>query len=339
MAKLSLLSAFGLGLVGAAFALAGCSNLAMSNTASRAQERGFLFSTFDVSPDGKTIVFSGTGNGGADLYLLNAVTNKVTQLTDTPGYESYPAFSPDGKSLVYQSSAGANKSRYLFLRSLDGKQVLQLTNTPATNDERPHFSPDSERIVFSRTQQFYAEDEYKSIGSGFDVWVVNRDGSGLSQVTHLNSGGVLYPKFYPDSRHIMFEKWHLNDETSSFSESLAKADADLIEPIQEVVKFSGWASDASICPNGQQFVFCGNFNGALDLYRASLTGGKPTPVVPGRSNTGFCNPVVTADGKNIYCLERYNPNLYKMNLDGSGLHQIADSSLFSDPLHWKPTQN
>ena len=103
--------------------------------------------------------------------------------------------------------------------------------------------------------------------------------------------------------------------------------------------FSGWASSAFFYPNGKQFVFCGNFNGTLDLYQASLTGGKPTPILPGQSNTGFCNPVVTADGKSIYCLERYTPNLYKMNVDGSGLHQIADSSLFSDPLHWKPKQN
>lgn len=345
MVKLGLLSVLGLALVGtASLAFAGCAHLAglssaAPNLAGRSQGRGLFFSTFDISPDGKMIAFSGTGNGGTDLYLLDLTTNKVTQLTNTPDTENYPAFSPDGKSLVYQSSAGANQSRDLYLRSLDGKHIRQLTNTPATNDERPHFSPDGKRIVFSRTQQFYAKDENEWTGSGFDAWVVNRNGGGLAQVTHLNSGGVMYPKFYPDSRHIIFEKMDVSDEASSFSETLAKADADLKEPIQEVVRFSGSDANAFFQPDGKQFVFCGNFDGVLDLYRVSLAGGKPSAILPGQNNTGYCNPIVTADGKSIYCLERYTPNLYKMNIDGSGLHQIADSSLFSDPMHWKPARN
>ncbi len=89
-------------------------------------------------------------------------------------------------------------------------------------------------------------------------------------------------------------------------------------------------------PGGKQVVFSGNFNGTLDLYRVSLGRGDPAKILSGRNNTGFSSPVISSDGRTIYCLERYDPNLYTMNADGTGLRQIADSSLFGDPLHWKP---
>lgn len=322
--------------------LAGCTRPNAHSQQNQHQTQGLLYCAFDVSPDGKTIVFSGAGNGGKDLYLLNLETNKVTQLTNTPEYENSPAFSPDGKTIVYQSAKSLDQPHYLFLRSLDGKHVRQLTNTLATSDDNPRFSPSGEQIVFARSQQFHAEASGENTWGSIDAFVINRDGSHLRQVTHLNSAGVMRPKFYPDNRHILFEKtvvpnspWSLSDDSHMH---INKADITGQEAVQEVFRFSTFAdSDPYFYPDGHQIVFCGNFGGILDLYRVSLTGGVPSKLLANRNNTGFCAPVVTADGKSIFCLERYDPNLYKMNADGTGLHQIADSSLFSDPMHWKPT--
>ncbi len=217
----------------------GCLHSGAQNTAGRGQGRGLLFATFDLSPDGKTILFAGAGNGGSDLYLLNLKTNKVTQLTDTPDYEAYPAFSPDGKTIVYQctKAEGADQSRHLFLRSLDGKQVRQLTKTPASDDQSPRFSPDGDKIVFSRVSQYQAVSPQQSTGSGFDVFVVNRNGTGLTQVTHLNCDGVMRPRFYPDSRHILFEETTTTGAAASVGMHLARADVTGEQPVQKVVKF------------------------------------------------------------------------------------------------------
>ena len=308
-------------------------------TPGNGQVQSLLFLTMDVSPDGKTIVFSGTRGGGTHLYLLNLTANKVTQLTQTTASDGYPAFSPDGKTIVYQSSASPSASRHLFLISINGGSARQLTNAPATSDESPHFSPNGEKITFSRAAQFHAKSALQSTSNGIDVWVVNRNGTQPVQVTHLKSDGVMRPRFYPDNRHVIFEKTTITDSPVSGSGvkmSLATADTAGKEPIRETVSFSG--SDFSPCfyPNGKQIVFGGNFGGTLDLYRVTLPGGKPAAILPARRDTGFCNPVVTSDGKSIYCLERYTPDLYKMNIDGSNLHKIADSSLFSNPMHWKP---
>jgi Tol biopolymer transport system component len=323
--------------------LTGCNRarISPSGNASLPQVRSLIFSTFDVSPDGKTLVFSGINNDHKSLYLLDLTTQKVTQLTNTSEDESYPSFSPDGKTIVYQSTKGPNKPCHLFLRSLDGKHIRQLTNTPATQDDYPRFSPNGEKIVFARSLHFQPQEAGEEAWGGNDAFVINRNGSHLFQVTHLNNGGMMRPTFYPDNRHILFEKTNLAGSPFSLASSpdmyIARADTNGQERVQDVVKFSEMDSYPCFYPDGKKIVFCGNFNGTLDLYSVSLTGGKPSRLITTSSNTGLCNPVIPSDGKSIYCMERYNPNIYKMNIDGSGLHQIADSSLFSDPMHWRPS--
>ena len=322
--------------------LAGCSQTRSSprGSTSSKQGRNLLFATFDVSPDGKTLVFPGMSHGSNDLFLLDLATNKVTQLTSTPGDENYPAFSPDGKSLVYQLNPGPNQPCHLFLRSLDGKSIRQLTSTPATKDEAPRFSPNGEKIVFARSRHLQPQRAGEEAWSGNDVFVIDRNGKHPFQVTHLDNGGMMRPVFYPDNRHVLFEKTNTGGSspfTMAFSSlmSLARADTNGQESVQEVVKFGTMASYPCVPPNGKEIVFCGNFGGTLDIYRMPLAGGKPYRLLAGEPNTGFCSPVIPSDGKSVYCMKRYSADLYKMNADGSGLHQIADSNLFNDPLHWK----
>ena len=87
--------------------------------------QGELDCEYDISPDAHLVVLSGTGNGIKDLYLLDLRTNKVTQLTNTPAYEACPAFSPDGKSVIYQCAKDLNSSRYLYIRSQSERQISE----------------------------------------------------------------------------------------------------------------------------------------------------------------------------------------------------------------------
>lgn len=45
---------------------------------------GLADASFDVSPDGKSIVYAARGQGERDLYLLNLGTKAITPLTRTP---------------------------------------------------------------------------------------------------------------------------------------------------------------------------------------------------------------------------------------------------------------
>ena len=300
------------------------------------------FASMDVSPDGKTMVFSGSGNGGTHLYLLNLATKKVVQLTNTKTSDNYPAFSPDGKTIVYQSAASLTSSRHLFLLSVAGKTSRQLTKVEATSDDNPRFSPNGEKIVFSRATQFHAEPpQIGGTSNRYNVWVMNRNGTQPLQVTRFDCNDTLRPAFYPDNRHILYDKAIANDDVTSGSErSIVRADTTGQDPDVDIIKFS--ESDSTeyscpfLCPDGQQIVLDGQVGSALDLYTVPVAGGDPSPVLSGNVGTGLNNAVITPDGKSIYCLKVFAGDLYKMDIDGTHPLKFADRRLFDDPMHWKP---
>ena len=59
------------------------------------------FSNINWSPDGKSVVFAGLKQGQSDLYQYHFDTKKLDQLTNDAFSETQPAFSNDGKRLVF----------------------------------------------------------------------------------------------------------------------------------------------------------------------------------------------------------------------------------------------
>jgi Tol biopolymer transport system component len=43
----------------------------------------------------------GHGAGDYDIYVADLATGKATQLTDTPGSDGWPAWSPDGSMIAF----------------------------------------------------------------------------------------------------------------------------------------------------------------------------------------------------------------------------------------------
>jgi Tol biopolymer transport system component len=78
----------------------------------------------------------------------------------------------------------------IFTVNASGGDVLRLT--AARGNQRPHYSPDGTRISYIH----YAR------GVGWDVWVMNADGSGKRQVTHL--GAVTEAQWSADGQWLVF---------------------------------------------------------------------------------------------------------------------------------------
>ncbi len=139
---------------------------------------------FDISPDGEHIVFSAADG---DLYSLHLKTLHVLRLTKTDATETTPTFSPDGRSIAYAADVQGSKERLIFVRSMDGKQVQQLTNNPDASDFMPSYSPDGSQIVFARA---HLHRPYSMGGWTWDDWdayVIKSDGTqcGASRTKRL----------------------------------------------------------------------------------------------------------------------------------------------------------
>lgn len=96
------------------------------------------------SPDSKEVAYSMAGS----LWRQRLDSTTAQQLTNGPGYDYQPDWSPDGKSLVYCSYQ--NDALELWLLDLETGKTVQLTSDHAVNVE-PRWSPDGKKIVFVST--------------------------------------------------------------------------------------------------------------------------------------------------------------------------------------------
>src|SRR5206468_1029853 len=88
-------------------------------------------------------------DGNDEIYVMNRDGTGVKRLTNDPGEDAYPAWSPDGKEIAFQSSRSGNLD--IFVMNSDGSNVRNLTNNPAA-DMAPSWSRDG-RIYLQRIQE------------------------------------------------------------------------------------------------------------------------------------------------------------------------------------------
>ena len=96
------------------------------------------------APDSREVVFSMAGS----LWRQKIDSTRAEQLTDGPGYDYQPDWSPDGRFIVYASAQG--EAIELWLLDVTSGRTRQLTQGGAVNVE-PRWSPDGQRVVYVST--------------------------------------------------------------------------------------------------------------------------------------------------------------------------------------------
>jgi dipeptidyl aminopeptidase/acylaminoacyl peptidase len=129
--------------------------------AAHAQKRAFTIedlyrikslSDVHVSPDGRSVIYVLSTSDlprakrVSHIWMMSSDGQNATQLTGGDKGENSPAFSPDGKWIVYISSKDG--SPQLYLMPAAGGAARKLTNI-STGVSDPLWSPDSKWIAFS----------------------------------------------------------------------------------------------------------------------------------------------------------------------------------------------
>lgn len=118
---------------------------AVSNTPEAVEQIDLSIET--TSGECKKIAFVLERGAGADIYSVCPDGSSLTQLTNDPNYESYPAWSPDGSTLAFASSRDGGS--HIYLMGETGTDVRKLTSD--FSNSYPVWVPATDQIAFLST--------------------------------------------------------------------------------------------------------------------------------------------------------------------------------------------
>ncbi|MEX2179649.1 MAG: protein kinase [Gemmatimonadaceae bacterium] len=217
---------------------------------------------------------------------------KLTQLTAAEGIEEFPAWSPDGQSVVYSADVGG--VRKLFVRPLGGGPERQVTRGNF-DDMHATWAPAGTRILFVRGREPNRKVEVGETfsmyeGSAGDVWAVDVETGHESRLI----GNAFYPSLSPDGKRIAVDaSWAgprriwITDERGFNPQPLTSEESEAVYHIHP-----RWS------PDGRRLVYQRIERTKFDLSIMDVTSRVAAAVT--NDNYREMNPAWGADGKSIY---------------------------------------
>lgn len=151
------------------------------------------------SADGRLIAFSGNRDlgltQGSHIYVMNADGSEVRALTSGLSYDRDPAFSPDGRQVVFDRTLGAGRP-HIFVVNIDGTGLRQLTDGPVA-DYEPTYAPSGKWIAFTSNRDHDVRTDRS------DIFSMRPDGSRL-RVLIDGPRNESEADISPDGRRIAF---------------------------------------------------------------------------------------------------------------------------------------
>jgi len=133
-------------------------------------------------------------NEDSDIWIADLKAGDARKLMKLDNIQSFPAWSPDGKDIVFTSGYRVSSSKIieaLWLANSDGTNPRPLISDGFYNIQ-PAWSPDGKNIAFASSRS-----------GNMDIWVVNKDGRNPRQLTFDKSYDA-DPSWSPDGSKICF---------------------------------------------------------------------------------------------------------------------------------------
>ncbi|MFQ5770738.1 MAG: TolB family protein, partial [bacterium] len=139
-----------------------------------------------------------------EIYIMNADGTDPTRLTNWPGYDGGPFFTPDGERIVWRHFEENGMRADVFTMRLDGSDVRRLTEFDAMS-WAPYFHPSGKYVIFSSNKLGF---------SNFELYMVDASGKHEPVRVTYTDGFDGLPAFSPDGKRLCWTSNRTSDNRS-----------------------------------------------------------------------------------------------------------------------------
>jgi TolB protein len=260
------------------------------------------------------VAYAGLVNGQMDIFVLPEGSSTPVHVTNSPGRDSDPVWSPRGDRLAFASLSSDSATTLIHVVSSTGDTLTTL-GSPNTNSVYPAWSPSDDRIVFA-----------SNVSGNYELYTVNMDGSGLVRLTSTDEN-ELRPAWSPDGMQIVYDV-DVADQSVERDLGIMNADG------SGAVRFATggrYNFHAAWSPDGQWIAFATQRHGAEEVYAARVDGSELVRITNHGARDG--SPAWAADGTTIIFESQRTGTmrLHKRTLDNAQVQSVTPGAHAIDP--------
>jgi Tol biopolymer transport system component len=136
-----------------------------------------------------------------DIYIMNANGSNVRRLTDAPGYDGGPFFSPDGQRIVWRHFEENGVIADIWTMKTDGTDKRRITDFKSMS-WAPFYHPSGNYIIFTSNKLGF---------ENFELFIVDAAGEHEPVRVTFTSGFDGLPVFSPDGKKLCWTSGRTGD--------------------------------------------------------------------------------------------------------------------------------
>ncbi len=206
-------------------------------------------------PSGTKVAYTELRDDGTHVVLRDLATGAVRRISTRRGANSSPAFSPDGRTIVYSSGEDGTD---LFSVPMDGGEEYRVTVGRGSTNSQPSFAPDGRRLAFTTSRLGRPE-----------IYITDSDGANPELLTTSGFGDQLYradPAWSPDGRFVAF--------STQIEGRFQVATIGLRDRAVKQHTMEGVNEDPAWAPDARHLVFTSSRSGTKQLWVLDTESGR-----------------------------------------------------------------
>ncbi len=246
------------------------------------------------------IAFVSDRSGNKEIYVMESDGTRRRSVTGNRNINLFPAWSPDGDTILYTSYREGGSDLWTLSRGRPGRRLLDVPD----EKYRGVFGPLDGQITFVMSQK-----------GNTDLFLTRHDGRGLKRLTESRAIEVS-PTWSPDGRQLAFasdrsgnQQIHLKDLSSGETRRLTFRGSYNASP--------AWS------PTGEWIVYAARTGSTFDLYLLDPESGYTTQLTDHPRTEE--DPAWSPDGRKVvFVSNRYGrKDLFVVDVDGRNLSRIT----------------